>query len=120
MITRMIEYLTEELSSATSDERQSELRAQLQMYRFLPKRTYSNEDLVVPSALVTLKTGAVEAYYFVVPQGGGLITEVDGKPLQVITPNSPLGEKLLGKKVGDAFQVEVRNGVRQYEVTSLC
>ncbi len=119
VVERLIEYLTEELLVEQAEARQSELRAQLQMYRFLPKRIYSHDDLVVPSVLVTLKTGSVEAYYFVVPQGGGLITDVDGKPLQVITPHSPLGEKLLGKKVGDAFEVELRNGVRHYEVTSI-
>ena len=119
VVERLVEYLTEELALETSEDRKREIRSQILMYRFLPKREYSKDDVVVPSALVSLKTGSVEAFYFVVPQGGGLVTEVDGKPLQVITPHSPLGEKLLGKKMGDAVRVELRNGTREYQILTI-
>ncbi|MEK6580119.1 MAG: GreA/GreB family elongation factor, partial [Bdellovibrionota bacterium] len=59
------------------------------------------------------------AFYFVVPQGGGLITRVDGKAVQIITPLSPIGEALMGKRVGDLMDVETRSGDRQYKVISI-
>ena len=89
------------------------------MYRFLPVRNYTAEDVIVPSALVELKLGSASAYYYVAPQGGGLVTRVDGKAVQAITPNSPLGEALLGKKVGDTLEVQTRSGTREYLVVSV-
>jgi transcription elongation GreA/GreB family factor len=67
-----------------------------------------------------LELGTVRALYFLVPQGGGLVTSVDGRPVQVITPQSPLGERMLGKKVGDSFTVETASGgQRTYRVVSI-
>ncbi|MBC7691533.1 MAG: GreA/GreB family elongation factor [Methylotenera sp.] len=123
LLDQIQEYLKEELSDAEkaepAGERVKEIKSLLLMYRFLPVRNYTAEDVIVPSALVELKLGSATAYYYVAPQGGGLITKVDDRAVQVITPNSPLGEKLLGKKVGDLIHVETRSGTREYQVVSL-
>jgi transcription elongation GreA/GreB family factor len=123
LLKHIQEYLNDELVEAqktgSESERVKEIQSQLLMYRFLPVRNYTSEDVIVPSALVELRLGSATAYYYVTPQGGGLITHVDGKPVQVITPQSPLGEALLGKKVGDLIRVQVRNGVREYRVVSI-
>jgi len=118
VIRHLMEYLAEELDSKSPEEKK-EIESLLTMYRFLPTREYGNEDVVIPSALVTLKTGSITAHYFIVPRGGGLITEIEGEPLQVITPNSPLGEALLGKKQGQKFGVEIRGALREYEIVSV-
>jgi transcription elongation GreA/GreB family factor len=47
------------------------------------------------------------------------VTQIDGRPVQVITPSSPLGEALLGKKAGEIFRVELRGGAREYQVISI-
>lgn len=118
VIQHLTEYLTEELAEKPPAEK-GEIESLLMMYRFLPSRAYGKDDVIVPSALVTLKTGESVAYYFIVPRGGGLVTQVEGKPLQVITPNSPLGEAMLGKKQGDRFSVEIRGAQREYEIVSV-
>ncbi len=116
------EHLQEDLADATREgnsARSAELERILAVYRFLPRRHYGADDVVIPSALVELELGATRAFYFVAPQGGGLITQLDGRAVQVITPQSPLGEALLGKKVGDQFQVEIRGSRRDYRVISI-
>ena len=100
-------------------KRAEEIRQLLNMYRFLPLREYGVEDVVCPAALVELETNGKRAFYFLAPQGGGLVTEVDGKPVQVITPKSPMGDALLGRKVGDIVEVEIRDGSREYKVLSI-
>ena len=119
LISTIIEYLSDELKNGADAEREKEIKSLLLMYRFLPVRTYGPEDVIVPSALVELKLGQATAYYFVTPQGGGLITTVEGKAVQVITPQSPLGEALLGKKVGDVVQVSSRGSIREYQVIAI-
>ena len=119
LISTITEYLSDELKSGVSAEREKEIKSILLMYRFLPVRIYGPEDVIVPSALVELKLGQALAHYFIAPQGGGLITSVEGKAVQVITPQSPLGEALIGKKVGDTVQVNSRGTIREYQVVTI-
>lgn len=116
VIERLIAHLNDEMREVVDAARRKELESQLLMYRFIPRRTYTSTDEIIPSSLVRLKTGSVEVYCFLVPQGGGLILEVNGFPVQVLTPHSPLGEELLGKKVGDRIQVRLKVGFREYEI----
>lgn len=126
VIEQVQAYLAEELSqlvNAASPEevaRAAEIQKQLVMYRFLPMREYGKDDVVCPSALVELELNGRRAFYFIVPQGGGLVTSVGGVPVQVITPQSPLGEVLLGKKAGEEVRVETSGGGhRVYRIVSL-
>ena len=97
-------------------DRVDDIKKQLLMYKFLPVRPFTAEDVICPGGLVELEINQMRAYYLIVPAGGGLVTRVDGKAVQVITPNSPLGEALMGKKVGDAADVEVGGKPRHYKV----
>ena len=97
-------------------KRAEDLRAQLLMYKFMPTRDYGAEDVACPGALVELEFNGRNAFYFIAPQGGGLVTRVDGQPVQVITPMSPIGEALLGRRAGETFEVESRDTVRTYKV----
>ncbi len=116
VISHLITFLEEELSITTSEDKKLELESLLVMYRFLPSRPYNGEDPIIPTSLVRLQTGSATTYSFIVPRGGGFITVVEGTPLQVLTPHSPLGEALLGKKSGDRVSVEVRGQNREYVI----
>ncbi len=113
-----IEREGEAVSEKTAG-RAREIQQQLTMYRFLPRREFGAEDVVCPSALVELETGGTSAIYLMVPSGGGLVTRVEGRPVQVITPHSPLGEALLGKKNGDRAEVRTQSGTRTYRIVSV-
>jgi len=120
VIQHLISFLEEELAEiASGDEsRRAEIESLLVMYRFLPARTYSADEPIIPSSLVSLKIRDTLAYSFIAPRGGGFITTINGVPLQVLTPQSPLGEALLGKKSGDEVLVEVRGQTRNYLIVS--
>jgi transcription elongation GreA/GreB family factor len=128
-------YLNEELASleslngapsarpadAETQGRIRELRSQLTMYQFLPLREYGAEDVVCPASLVELELqpAARRAFYFIVPSGGGLVMRIDEQPVQVITPNSPLGEVLMGRRVGESVSVEAGGKPREYRIVSM-
>jgi transcription elongation GreA/GreB family factor len=126
-------YLGEELASLTSqagvpsafapDEgtkaRIAEIKSQLTMYKFLPVREYGKEDVICPSSLVELDLQGRRAFYLIVPTGGGLVMRIDESPVQVITPNSPLGEVLMGRQVGDTVTVEASGKPRVYKIVSM-
>jgi transcription elongation GreA/GreB family factor len=101
-------------------KRASEIQRLILIYKFLPVRDYSGKDEVIsPGALAELEYNGTQAYYFVAPEGGGLIMRMDGKAVQVITPNSPMGESIMGRRVGETIEVETRSGTREYKVLSL-
>ena len=100
-------------------ERVNEIQQQLTQYRFLPTREFSNDDVICAGCLVELELQGRKAFYYLVPSGGGLVLSFDGNPVQIITPQSPLGEALLGKRLGDEVKVALRNQIREYKVTAL-
>jgi transcription elongation GreA/GreB family factor len=127
VVEQLQAYVAEELADllkeheATGKElthRAEELRQQLVMYRFLPVRDYGATDVICPGGLVELEHNQTRAFYFIVPNGGGLITRVEGLPIQVVTPQSPLGNALLGHKLGDSIQIAIgsEGKQRQYKV----
>jgi transcription elongation GreA/GreB family factor len=53
------------------------------------------------------------------PKGGGLQVQWEDKNIHVLTPQSPIGEMLLGKKLNDEFEVLVGRQFRDYEIISV-
>ena len=96
-----------------------EIERALLMYRFLPIRDFTPEDVVAPASLTELDFSGRKIWVLLVPQHGGLVTQVDGQPVQVVTPNSPLGEAMCGKKAGDSFSVRAGTGTREYRILQI-
>jgi transcription elongation GreA/GreB family factor len=57
--------------------------------------------------------------YFLGPKNGGLEIQLKDKEILLITPESPLGQQLLGKKVGDRIQLQLRGSGQEYRVISV-
>ena len=119
-------YWRDQLASAQADEEQRvAIERQLLQVRFLPRREFSAVDeIIVPSALVEIETlredgqEGVHSWCYLIPTGGGLILSVSGRPVQVLTPQSPLGSALLGKKRGDDLVIPAGNKSRKIRVVT--
>ncbi|MEE3328523.1 MAG: GreA/GreB family elongation factor [Myxococcota bacterium] len=69
-----------------------------------------------------LESGAVEERtFFILPVGAGTDLEGPGGDgfLSVITPESPVGRSLMGRRVGDSFDTEIKGIEREWTVTDL-
>jgi len=99
--------------------RADEIKRQILIFKYLPIREVSQSDVIEPGIVAELEHNGRNAYYFLVPQGGGLVLKIDDKPVQVITPQSPLGDALLGRKVDDIIEVEAGKQIREYLVVAL-
>lgn len=100
--------------------RVEELLEQIQVLRFLPLSKFGPNDAIGASALVVLEDEDDAArVLFLAPFGGGTELRVDGVDVMVITPQSPLGVKILGRFVGDDLEHRVRATVRQYTISAL-
>jgi hypothetical protein len=119
-------YWRDQLASVQADEEQRvAIERQLLQVRFLPRREFSAVDeIIVPSALVEIETlredgkEGVHSWCYLIPTGGGLILSVAGRPVQVLTPQSPLGSALLGKKRGDDLVIPAGTKSRKIRVVT--
>jgi len=78
-----------------------EVGQSIELYRNLVLPDFAANDPVASGAVVSLTNRTATTWYFVGPRAGGLEIDFGGRKLLVITPQSPLGRQLVGKRVGD-------------------
>ena len=71
------------------------------------------------SALVELEGSGERAFYFMGPRAGGTEITHEEKEILVITPQSPLGVQLMGRKQGDRLRMEIGGLKNEYRVASV-
>ncbi len=96
-----------------------DVEASLKIYKFLEFRPFTSTSRIESTAIVEVDLYGKELRVFIVPARGGLSLTFEGVPIQVITPQSPLGEALLGLKVGDVAKVDKGTRQIEYEVISI-
>ena len=76
----------------------------LAQFQALVLRDFAADEPIGLGALVALDG---PARYFIGPRAGGTEIELNGATVLVITPQSPLGRQLLGRRQGDTVQLDV-------------
>jgi len=89
------------------------------VYDALPARDFAPTDAIDVDALVRLEADGAPATYFVGPMSGGLEVPFDGGTLVVITPQSPLGQSLMGKKAGQQWTAKIGGATVKYRILSV-
>ena len=100
-------------------KRIAEIEELLTIFKFAQPKNFSQNDVVSATALIEVESEGKTNWLFVMPKGGGLAVKFEGKSIQLVTPNSPLGEAVLGLRVGDVAIVEMGQTIREYEILSL-
>lgn len=80
-------------------------------YEKLAVRDFEPGEEIDQGALVRVGFADADEWFFLGPAGGGIEVAADGQAVTVITPESPLGAKLLGRTAGaklSAPQAEVK------------
>lgn len=96
-----------------------EIEKSLYIFNHLELRSFDDSTPIGPTALAELDFNGKTVMAFVVPDGGGMLVDFEGKTVQVLTPKSPLGEALVGLKAGDVAVVEKGAQTLEYEVISV-
>ncbi len=84
----------------------AELEAAIAEFEKLGVRKFAPGEAIGVGALVELEHAGEKTIYFLGPRAGGTEIIHDQKEILVITPQSPLGEQLVGKKAGDQPQLD--------------
>lgn len=103
--TRAIEatYLARGLA-----ERVEAMRDSLAMISRLKLASFGDDDPVAVTALLSIEEASgTQSIYLLVPRAGGESLVLGGATVRTLTPISPLGKALLGKRAGDEITLEL-------------
>jgi len=94
------------------------MRAMELLEHFQP-RDFGPGDPVALGALVGLKGAEGSAWYFIAPCAGGVELLADNTEVLVLNPQSPLGQQLLGRKLGEKLQLQLGKQRLDYVIKAL-
>lgn len=90
----------------------AELKQSIGVYRHFQRPAFDARATIQVGALVCIEDDQEHQRRLLIgPAAGGLSIDSDQGPVQVITPTAPLGQALMGKRVGDEvdWQFNQRN-----------
>ncbi len=97
----------------------AELEAAIVEFEKVGVRKFAAGDAIALGALIELQQGGENIIYYLGPRAGGTEVIHDKKEILVITPQSPLGEQLAGKRAGDKPQIKIGKELRATKIVSV-
>lgn len=97
----------------------AEIEQAIAQFEKLPVREFGAADPIDIGAIVELQSGREKSVYFIGPRAGGTEVMCEQKEVLVITPESPLGAQLLGKKQGQKCRLEITGEKQDYTITAV-
>ncbi len=94
--------------------RVEELRQALAEVQQMPLRALGENEPAGLGALVTAEEDGDPRLLLLAPHGGG--STLAGGSVQVVTPKSPLGRAVLGKRAGDDCEVQLAGRTRELSI----
>jgi len=91
----------------------------IKAYEALVTRNFAPGEPIEMTALVELDCDGTLSNYFIGPKSGGLDIKFRRKEIMVITPQSPLGQTLMGRKAGERWTTKLGGSTVKYHVVSV-
>lgn len=96
-----------------------EIMDSIKLYQSFTLRDFALGDAIDLSAVVKLKTQDATALYFIGPKNGGLEVDYNNEEITVVTPHSPLGQNLIGKKSGASWTEKSGSSSVKYQIVEV-
>ena len=100
-------------------KRAKELQDLILLYKGTMVQNYNSKTPIDHTALVELSYQGQKKLYFLAPKEGGKAITYNKKEIFVVSPNSPIGEALMGRLQGDEFDIEINDEVRDYKILTV-
>ena len=97
----------------------AEVRRAIEEYQRMEPRVFRDADSIESGALVEIESKGERTSYFIGPCAGGTEIRVDERSIVVVTPSSPLGRELVGKRKGDALKMKLGPIAERYRVVAV-
>jgi transcription elongation GreA/GreB family factor len=97
-----------------------EIQAGIGFYQAFVPAAFAPGAPIAIGALVELGHGdGRRTWYFIGPRGGGLEVPLGGHSILVLTPQSPLGRQLLGKRAGESVHLPGRGSTTAHQIVTV-
>ncbi|HWC59804.1 MAG TPA: GreA/GreB family elongation factor [Verrucomicrobiae bacterium] len=96
-----------------------EIMDSMKLYASLDTREFAAGDVIDLTAVVKLETNGEPFLYFLGPKSGGVEVNFNGDEITVITPQSPLGQNLVGKKSGQSWTSKTGGSTVKYRIAKV-
>ncbi len=100
-------------------KRIKEIEELMVICKHLNLKTFGPDDKINATAVVEVEMNGKHSFFFILPKGGGVSVNFDGKNIQIITATTPLGEALQDLRQGDVAVVETGPQIREYEIVNV-
>ena len=97
----------------------SEVGEAIRRFQSLVVRTLSESEAADVGALVEVERNGGSAFYFLGPGAGGMEIELENQTILVLTPASPLGRQLMGRRKGERVKTELAGTRQEFLVASV-
>ena len=98
----------------------AEIEQSIEEFEALPVRAFAADEPINLGALVELKSKTESAFYFLGPRAGGTEVVQSKKEILVITPASPLGQQLVGRKQGEKVKLQLGGTSSESSIVAVC
>lgn len=113
-------YDTHSIEASYLAEGQARLAGEIQdsiaFYQSLPLPEFQPDDAIAIGAVVETESNGRAARYFLGPRAGGLEISLGNHAVLVLTPQSPLGRLLLGRRAGDVVSLPGRGTAVRHRI----
>jgi transcription elongation GreA/GreB family factor len=97
----------------------AEIEGAIAAFEKLQARKFGPDDPIDVGALVELALDGEKTLYLIGPRAGGTEVTYDKREILVITPQSPLGEQLQGRRQGERLKLAVAGVRSEYDILSV-
>jgi transcription elongation GreA/GreB family factor len=97
----------------------AEIKSAITEFEKLAAHKFADGEAIDIGALVELEHGGENSFYFLGPRAGGTEVVHEKREILVITPQSPLGEQLMGRKQGDQPQLNFGGAKQATRIVSV-
>jgi transcription elongation GreA/GreB family factor len=97
----------------------AETELAIEEFEKLPLRAFTAADEIDVGAFVELKAKRGSQFYFIGPRGGGTEVMHREQEVLVLTPSSPLGGQLVGRKQGEKVQLNIGGAASEFRIASV-
>src|ERR1022692_85545 len=95
-----------------------EILDSIKVYDALVTRDFASGEPIELTALVELDADGTHSTYFIGPKNGGLEIKHRRKEIMVITPQSPLGQNVMGRQAGQRWGAQLGGSTVKYHIVS--
>jgi transcription elongation GreA/GreB family factor len=100
-------------------QRVADLEQAIALVSAVPTEAFAPGAAATAGALVQVEDNDSTLWYLLAPAGGGIKLSLDGIQFTVLTPNSPVGRALLGRRSGDDVDIKTPQGTRECSIAGV-